>query len=149
VLVCCSSVVVEIGAAQGCYAASAAYLDAVLRLSRPHNPCGFCQRHRSHPVAELDSSSGVFAGLASAKSLLEPMLKDPADFVRQGANIAMALVMLQRPEAAIGDFRKHLEATYSDKHEDNVCKMGAIMACGILDAGALLSRVSLRTRHAP
>ena len=64
------------------------------------------------------------------------MLKDSIDFVRQGANLAMALVMVQQPEAEIGEFRKHLEATYSNKHEDNVCKTGAIMASGILDAGA-------------
>lgn len=66
------------------------------------------------------------------------MLKDSTDFVRQGACIAMAFVMLQQPEADVAELRKHLEATYGDKHEDNTCKMGAIMACGILDAGTRL-----------
>ena len=79
----------------------------------------------------------LLAGLKAARSLLEPMLKDSTDFVRQGAAIATALVLLQQPEAdGVSDFRKHLESTIGDKHEDNVCKMGAIMASGILDAGA-------------
>ena len=72
------------------------------------------------------------------------MLKDSTDFVRQGACIAMAFVMLQQPEADVAALRKHLEATYGDKHEDNTCKMGAIMACGILDAGARASLLPTR-----
>lgn len=78
------------------------------------------------------------AGLRSAKALVEPMLKDSVDYVRQGACIAMALIMLQQPEDDVADFRKHLETTIADKHEDVIAKMGAIMAAGILDASAIL-----------
>jgi 26S proteasome regulatory subunit N2 len=78
------------------------------------------------------------AGLKAARKLLEPMLKDTCDFVREGAAMATALVLLQQPEAEVSDFRKHLDATICDKHEDNVSKMGAILASGILDAGALM-----------
>ena len=77
------------------------------------------------------------AGLKSANALVEPMLKDSVDYVRQGACIAMALIMLQQPEDDVADFRKHLETTIGDKHEDVIAKMGAIMAAGILDASAL------------
>jgi 26S proteasome regulatory subunit N2 len=34
------------------------------------------------------------------------MLTDGTDFVRQGACIAMALVLLQQPEAVVEPFRK-------------------------------------------
>lgn len=64
------------------------------------------------------------------------MLKDSVDYVRQGACIAMALIMLQQPEDDVAVFRKHLETTIGDKHEDPIAKMGAIMAAGILDASA-------------
>ena len=77
----------------------------------------------------------IAAGLKVARKLLEPMLKDAVDFVRQGACIALALTLLQQPEAEVGWLRKHLDTTIGDKHEEAVCKMGAIMACGILDAG--------------
>jgi hypothetical protein len=75
------------------------------------------------------------------------MLKDAVDFVRQGANIAMAMVMIQQPEARLSDFRKHLAAVTADKHEAAVCKMGAILAAGILDAGASTLPRSLARGH--
>jgi 26S proteasome regulatory subunit N2 len=45
-------------------------------------------------------------GLKEAVSLLEGMLNDNTDFVRQGASIAMALVLLQQPESVVEPFRK-------------------------------------------
>lgn len=39
-------------------------------------------------------------------TLLEAMLNDNTDFVRQGASIAMALVLLQQPESVVEPFRK-------------------------------------------
>lgn len=69
------------------------------------------------------------------------MLKDRVDFVRQGALIATALVLVQQPEAAgVSEFRKHLETTYTNKHEEVMCKMGAIMAAGILDLPTKIPR---------
>ena len=44
------------------------------------------------------------AGLASARP--------------QGACIAMALVMLQQPEAKLANFRKRLEKSIGNKHEE-------------------------------
>ena len=35
----------------------------------------------------------------------------------------------------VGPFRKRLEKVVGDKHEEVMCRMGAIMATGILDAG--------------
>lgn len=104
--------------------------EIVRLLAESYNP------HMRYGAALATGIACAGSGLASARKLLEPMLKDTTDFVRQGACIAMACVMLQQPEAEVSEFRKHLESTYTDKHEDNVCKMGAIMAAGILDAGA-------------
>ena len=47
-------------------------------------------------------------GLSEAISLLEPLTSDVVDFVRQGALIAMAMVMIQINEASdsrVGTFR--------------------------------------------
>lgn len=44
-------------------------------------------------------------------TLLEGMLNDNTDFVRQGASIAMALVLLQQPESVVEPFRKKVRHT--------------------------------------
>lgn len=75
-------------------------------------------------------------GLHEAQSVLEPLLKDSVDFVRQGALLALALVLMQQPESRLEGFRAHLEKTLADKHEEVMCRMGAIMATGAcLDQG--------------
>lgn len=70
-------------------------------------------------------------GLHEAQSVLEPLLKDSVDFVRQGALLALALVLMQQPEKRLESFRAHLEKTLADKHEEVMCRMGAIMATGM------------------
>lgn len=40
-------------------------------------------------------------GMKEALDLLEPMLKDAVDFVRQGGLIAIALVLMQQPETKV------------------------------------------------
>ena len=40
-------------------------------------------------------------GMPAAVSLLEPLLTDATDFVRQGALIATALVLIQQPESQV------------------------------------------------
>lgn len=40
-------------------------------------------------------------GMRAATDLLEPLLGDAVDFVRQGALIASALVLMQQPEAKV------------------------------------------------
>ena len=84
-------------------------------------------------------------GLKEAVALLEPMLNDAVDFVRQGALLAMALVMMQQPESRSGSFRKHVDKVINDKHEETMCKMGAILAAGILDGGGRNVTVTLRS----
>ncbi|KAL1561625.1 26S proteasome non-ATPase regulatory subunit 1 A [Salvia divinorum] len=104
----------------------------VLLLSESYNP------HVRYGAALAVGISCAGTGLSEAISLLEPLTSDVVDFVRQGALIAMAMVMVQTSEASdsrVGQFRRQLEKIILDKHEDTMSKMGAILASGILDAG--------------
>jgi 26S proteasome regulatory subunit N2 len=88
-------------------------------------------------------------GLPEAIDLLEPMTKDSVDFVRQGALIAMAMVMVQQNDAMnpkVSTIRKQLEKTISDRHEDAMAKFGCALALGIIDAGGRNCTIGLQTQ---
>ena len=84
-----------------------------------------------------------------ALDLLQPMLEDPIDFVRQGAFMSLALVLMQVSEArspSVKKFRDLIKTTMNDKHQPIMAKAGAIIASGILDAGGRNVVVSLQSR---
>ncbi|GLT68610.1 hypothetical protein SLA2020_408220 [Shorea laevis] len=115
-------------------------------LSESYNP------HVRYGAALAVGISCAGTGLSEAISLLEPLTSDVVDFVRQGALIAMAMVMVQINEASdsrVGTFRRQLEKIILDKHEDTMSKMGAILASGILDAGGRNVTIKLlsKTKH--
>lgn len=71
-------------------------------LSESYNP------HVRYGAALAVGISCAGTGLSEAISLLEPLTSDVVDFVRQGALIAMAMVMVQISEASdsrVGAFR--------------------------------------------
>ncbi|KFK26374.1 hypothetical protein AALP_AA8G240200 [Arabis alpina] len=109
-------------------------------LSESYNP------HVRYGAALAVGISCAGTGLSEAISLLEPLTSDVVDFVRQGALIAMAMVMVQ---ISVGAFRRQLEKIILDKHEDTMSKMGAILASGILDAGGrnVTIRLLSKTKH--
>lgn len=78
-------------------------------------------------------------GQRDAIALLEPMVKfDPVNFVRQGALIASAMILIQQTEQTcpkVTFFRTLYAQVISNKHEDVIAKYGAILAQGIIDAG--------------
>lgn len=79
-------------------------------------------------------------GLKEAIALLDPMTNDSVNFVRQGALIASAMILIQQTEATcarVKDFRALYAKVVVDKHEDVMAKFGAILAQGIIDAGEL------------
>nr|CAH8833646.1 unnamed protein product [Trichobilharzia regenti] len=87
--------------------------------------------------------------LKEAVSLLETLHEGTVPFVRQGALIANAMVLIQQnavtcPKSV--DFRQKLLKIIGDRHEDLLAKFGAIIACGILDAGGCNMTISLQTR---
>eukprot|EP00795_Rhopilema_esculentum_P016345 gene16345-7737_t len=88
-------------------------------------------------------------GHKEAIALVEPMINDPVNYVRQGALIASALIAIQQTEATCHKI-KSLRETYakciSDKHEDGISKFGAILAQGIIDAGGRNVTISLQSR---
>lgn len=89
-------------------------------------------------------------GNREAIGLLEPMVKfDPVNFVRQGALIASAMILIQQTETLcpkVTYFRQLYAQVISNKHEDVMAKFGAIMAQGIIDAGGRNVTVSLQNR---
>jgi 26S proteasome regulatory subunit N2 len=93
--------------------------------------------------------SCVGTAFKDAIDLLQPMLQDQVDFVRQGACMALAMVLMQISEArspAVKKLREHLHSVINDKHQTVMSKSGAILASGILDAGGRNVVVSLQSR---
>lgn len=89
-------------------------------------------------------------GNREAIAVLEPMLNDAVNYVRQGVLIAMSLVCIQHTEATcpkVKTLRETLMKIITDKHDDVIAKFGAILAQGILDAGGRNMSVSLQTRN--
>jgi 26S proteasome regulatory subunit N2 len=87
-------------------------------------------------------------GLDEAIDLLEPMIKDPTDFVRQGALISMSMILVQQNEQMkpkVTPIRKTFESMVGDKHEDAMAKFGAALALGIIDAGGRNVTIGLQT----
>ncbi|KAG5178924.1 armadillo-type protein [Tribonema minus] len=88
-------------------------------------------------------------GAREAMDVLEPMMDDMVDFVRQGATIAMAMVLMQQSEAAVPKvkaFRARLSGVIGDKHQTTMTKMGAVLASGVLDAGGRNVTIALQSR---
>ncbi|KAG8003741.1 26S proteasome non-ATPase regulatory subunit 1, partial [Nibea albiflora] len=88
-------------------------------------------------------------GNKEAINLLEPMTNDPVNYVRQGALIASALIMIQQTEVTcpkVNQFRQLYSKVINDKHDDVMAKFGAILAQGILDAGGRNVTISLQSR---
>jgi 26S proteasome regulatory subunit N2 len=88
-------------------------------------------------------------GLDEAIDLLEPMIKDPTDFVRQGALISLAMIMVQQNEQMnpkVASIRKTLKKIVGDRHEDAMTKFGCALALGIIDAGGRNCTIGLQTQ---
>jgi len=88
-------------------------------------------------------------GLKEAIALVEPLMEDPVNYVRQYALVASALITVQQTEVICPKVKK-IRETYTkvitDKHEDSIAKFGAIIAQGIIDAGGRNTTVSLQSR---
>ncbi|KAL8698409.1 MAG: hypothetical protein Q9201_006585 [Fulgogasparrea decipioides] len=112
-------------------------------LSESYNP------HVRYGAAMALGISCAGTGLDEAIDLLEPMIKDPTDFVRQGALISLSMIMVQQNEAMnpkVGTIRKTLQKAISDRHEDAMTKFGSAISLGIIDAGGRNCNISLQTQ---
>lgn len=84
----------------------------------------------------------------AALELLDSMHTDVVDFVRQGALIATAMILMQQPDVnpSVKSFREKIIKVVKEKHASTLTKVGAIMAHGILDAGGRNVTLSLSSR---
>lgn len=90
----------------------------------------------------------AFAGTGNKEAieLIKPMCKDFTDYVRQGAFIGLAMILMQQNSATCDETnwaRATLESVATAKLEDAMAKYGAVLAQGIIDAGGRNSVVSL------
>lgn len=112
-------------------------------LAESYNP------HVRHGATLALGISCAGTGLQAAIDLLEPMTKDPVDFVRQGAYMALAMILIQQTEAQspkVKEIRELFQKVVTDKHEDPMARFGASLAQGIIDAGGRNMTISLATR---
>ena len=111
-------------------------------LSESYNP------HVRYGSAMALGIACAGTGLDEAVDILEPMQKDPTDFVRQGAHIALAMILIEQNESMnpkVASIRKTFAKVVSDKHEDAMTKFGACLAMGIIDAGGRNCTIGLQT----
>ena len=112
-------------------------------LSESYNP------HVRYGAAMALGIACAGTGLKEALALLEPMTSDSVNYVRQGALIATAMVLVQQNEVTcpkVKTFREMYTKVITDKHEDIMAKFGAILAQGILDSGGRNMSMSLQSR---
>lgn len=77
------------------------------------------------------------------------MTKDGVDFVRQGAFIALGMILVEQSETSspsLGPTRALYTKVVSDKHEDPMARFGAAIGQGLIDAGGRNVTISLQSR---
>lgn len=77
------------------------------------------------------------------------MTRDSVDFVRQGAFIALGMVLVQQSETSspsMASTRALYQKVVSEKHEDAMARFGAALGQGLIDAGGRNVTISLQSR---
>ncbi|POY76348.1 hypothetical protein BMF94_0545 [Rhodotorula taiwanensis] len=112
-------------------------------LSESYNP------HVRYGSALALGISCAGTGLEEAIKLLEPLTKDPVDFVRQGACVSLAMILIEQNETShpkVASTRAIYKKTVSDKHADPMAKFGAALSQGIIDAGGRNVTISMQNK---
>jgi 26S proteasome regulatory subunit N2 len=93
---------------------------------------------------------GMAASVPEAVGLLEPLLTDVSEFVRQGALISMGLVLQETSSKQVNgkaeEFRNKITKMVGEKHEDIMCRFGGLLANGLIDIGGRNASVRLFTK---
>ncbi|KAH8609694.1 putative HEAT repeats protein [Trypanosoma vivax] len=107
--------------------------------------------HIRYGVGMALAISAAGTGRSDVIEILWTLKDDLVDFVRQGAYIALALVMVQMTEAEnpkVKELRDIFTKKISGRKEDMCSRFGCIIASGILDAGGRNCTFALhRQRH--
>ena len=77
------------------------------------------------------------------------MTKDGVDFARQGAFIALGMILVQQSEASsfsMSSTRALHTKIVSDKHEDPMTRFGAAIEQGLIDTSGRNVTISLQSR---
>ena len=77
------------------------------------------------------------------------MTKDGVEFVRQGAFIVLAMILVQESGASspsMSSTRAPYTKIVSDKHEDPMTRFGAAIGQGLIDTNGLSVTISLQSR---
>merc|ERR1719281_153056 len=117
--------------------------NVVKLLSESYNP------HVRYAAAIAIGIACAGSAQLDAHNLLQPLMSDASDFVRQGAIIAMGLLYMQTSPGKterVKEFREKLKKVVGDKHEDVMTRFGAILANGIMDAGGRNSCASMYSK---
>lgn len=112
-------------------------------LAASYNP------HLRYGAAMAVGIACAGTGQQSALELLEPLWADSVDFVRQGAFMGTAMVLIQHNDTQtplVKKFREQLDKYTKDPHDEVLSRFGAILAAGMLDAGGRNVTISLRSR---
>lgn len=112
-------------------------------LSESYNP------HVRYGSALALGISCAGTGLEEAIKLLEPLTKDPVDFVRQGACVSLAMILIEQNETShpkVASTREIYKKTVNDKHADPMAKFGAALSQGIIDAGGRNVTISMQNK---
>ena len=108
----------------------------------PHVRYGACM------AVGIACAGGPDSCRTAAINVLEPLLKDRVDLVRQAALIAMSMVLIEHNETdepKLSLLRKTINDTMSVK-ADTMTKLGAILSSGIVDAGGRNVTIALLTQ---
>jgi 26S proteasome regulatory subunit N2 len=99
------------------------------------------------PFAMYTPATNLWRRPQDAIDLLEPMTKDPVDFVRQGAFISLAMILAQQSDVSpsLSPTRALFAKIIAEKHEDPMARFGAVLAQGFLDAGRRTITISLQS----
>ncbi|RNF10697.1 putative proteasome regulatory non-ATP-ase subunit 2 [Trypanosoma rangeli] len=107
--------------------------------------------HIRYGVGMALAVAAAGTGDSAVIEVLWTLKDDLVDFVRQGAYIALAIVMVQLTAAEnskVKEFRDLLSKKIAGRKEDMCSKFGSIIATGLLDAGGRNCTFALhRQRH--
>ncbi|KAK5960915.1 proteasome regulatory particle base subunit RPN2 PWA37_001435 [Arxiozyma heterogenica] len=101
-------------------------------LSKSHNP------HVRCGTAFALGTACAGKALDTAVEVLESLTKDPVDFVRQAAMIALSLIMIQQTDKLnpkVNELNELFLNVITNKHQEGLAKFGACIAQGIINAG--------------